>query len=166
MVCETLTRPRWPKIKAIKAGGTNTGPRRGVGGTAEAFLSNFPFLQQFLLSLRGLQSHCAVRGVVVRWSRPPRLGEIFTFLAATNFCVTPGRALHSCGGKLDRWHWQAPQSSYNGRQQVCYCKADEALDLSETCHRMFFPGPVRAGWVAGLPTLAASLRPSLPWSRP
>ena len=73
MVCETLTRPRWPKIKAIKAGGTNTGPRRGRGGTAEAFLSNFPFLQQFLTSLRGLQSQCAVRGVVVRWSRPPRL---------------------------------------------------------------------------------------------
>ena len=73
MVYETLTRPRWPKIKAIKAGGTNTGPRRGRGGTAEAFLSNFPFLQQFLTSLRGLQSHCAVRGVVVRWSRPPRL---------------------------------------------------------------------------------------------
>ena len=87
MVCETLTRPRGPKIKAIKAGGTNTGPRRGVGGTAEAFLSNFPFLQQFLLSLRGLQSHCAVRGVVVRWSRPPRLERSSLFWQPLTFAL-------------------------------------------------------------------------------
>ena len=87
------------------------------------------------------------------------------FKAATNFWVTPGRGSHSRVAKLD-W-WQVPRSSYNnGRQQVWYCKADEALELYETCHRMFFPGPVRAGWVAGLPTLAASLRPSVPWSRP
>ena len=102
------------------------------------------------------------------WSggRGLKVGEIFTSQAATKFCVKPGRASHSRGAKLD-W-WQAPRSSYNnGRQQVVwYCKADEALELYETCHRMFFPGPVRAGWVAGLPNLAASLRPSLLWSRP
>ena len=53
---------RWHQYRAEKR-------KRRIGGG----LSNFPFLQQFLLSLRGLQSHCAVRGVVVRWSRPPRL---------------------------------------------------------------------------------------------
>ena len=143
---------RWHQYRAEKRS------RRNGGGLSLqlSFPAAVPPLTQ-----RPAVPLCSERGggQVVQASK---VGEIFIFLAATNFCVIPGRASHSCGGKLDRWHWQAPQSSYNGRQQVCYCKADEALDLSETCHRMFFPGPVRAApgaWVAGLPNRAASLRP-------
>ena len=148
---------RWHQYRAEKRS------RRNGGGLS--FQLSFPAAVP-PLTQRPAVPLCSERGggQVVKASK---VGEIFTSQAATNFCVTPGRGSHSRGAKLD-W-WQAPRSSYNGRQQVRYSKADEALELSETCHRMFFPGPVRAApgaWVAGLPNLAASLRPSLPWSRP
>ena len=62
------------------------------------------------LSQRPAVPLCSERGggQVVEASK---VGEIFTSQAATNFCVTPGRASHSRGAKLD-W-WQVPRSSYN-----------------------------------------------------
>ena len=92
MVYETLPRPRWPKIKAIKAGGTNTGPRRGRGGSAEAFLSQLSFPAAVPpLSQRPAVPLCSERGGG-QVAEASKVGEIFTSQAATNFCVTPGRA--------------------------------------------------------------------------